>query len=134
METDPQLRRVVRDALLIWGVVLVLALVSGGGVPAVAGVLVGGLLVAVSYRGIRRGVDAAMASSSGVTPAKAAVAWRVVVFVGRFAMLGLVSYVMIVRLRAHAEWTLAGATSMVAAVGFEAIRQLRPRNRTNRDF
>ena len=44
---------------------------------------------------------------------------------GRYALLGLWAYVMIVRLRLHAIGVLIGASSLVAAASFEAVRVLR---------
>ena len=44
---------------------------------------------------------------------------------GRYALLGLGAYVMIVRLRLHAIGVLIGASSLVAAASFEAVRVLR---------
>ena len=45
---------------------------------------------------------------------------------GRYALLGLGVYRMIVRLRLHAIGVLIGASSLVAAASFEAVRVLRP--------
>jgi hypothetical protein len=44
---------------------------------------------------------------------------------GRYALLALGAYVMIVRLRLHAIGVLIGASSLVAAASFEAVRVLR---------
>jgi hypothetical protein len=42
----------------------------------------------------------------------------------RYALLALLAYVMIARLRLHPWGLLAGASSVVAGVALEAIRQL----------
>ena len=44
---------------------------------------------------------------------------------GRYLVLGLAAYVMIARLRLHAVGVLIGASSLVAAASFEAVRTLR---------
>ena len=44
---------------------------------------------------------------------------------GRYGLLALGAYVMIVRLRLHAIGVLIGASSLVAAASFEAVRTLR---------
>ena len=43
---------------------------------------------------------------------------------GRYALLALIAYVMIARLRLHPLGLLAGASSVVAAVTVEAVRLL----------
>ena len=48
-------------------------------------------------------------------------------FITRFAILGLIAYVMMVRLRAHPVWMLLGASSLVAAAALEAVRTPRAR-------
>ena len=133
VEADPRLRRLERRALLISGITMVAAAASGGGVRAVLGVIAGTAVVAMSYTAIRAGVDA-MVASAAVTGATAAhvttswtVTWRLVKFITRFAILGLIAYVMMVRLRAHPIWMLLGASSLVAAAALEAVRAPRAR-------
>ena len=60
----------------------------------------------------------------GSTPTRAA-AGLGVKLAGRYALLALGAYVMIVRLRLHAIGVLIGASSLVAAASFEAVRTLR---------
>ena len=126
-ETDTQLRRIERLSLLTFGITVVAALAAGGGVPAVLGVIAGGALVAVSYRAIRAGVNALLPDRAGRNRKQRAVsaAWRLVKFITRFAILGGIAYVMMVRLRAHPGWMLAGASSLVAAAALDAVRELR---------
>jgi hypothetical protein len=127
------LRRVERRSLWVFAILLVAAAVSGGGVRAVLGVVGGGLVAAVSYRAIRSGVDGIVAA--GVRPGtggaaatgSASAAWRLVKFVTRFAILALIAYVMMVRLRAQPVWMLLGASSLVAAAALEAVRAPRAR-------
>ena len=123
-EADPPLRRTERSALWIFAITAVAAAASGGGMRAVLGVVGGALLAAVSYRGIRAGVAAL--AGSGVardgTRRRTAAARGLVKFITRFAILGLIAYVMMVRLRAQPVWMLLGASSLVAAAALEAAR------------
>ena len=48
----------------------------------------------------------------------------VLLMAGRYALLALLAYAMIARLRLHPIGLLAGASSVVAAATFEAVRQL----------
>ncbi len=126
---DAQLRRIERRALIAFACVLIAAAASGAGVQAVSGVIGGGLLVAVRYRAIRGGVDAAVSASvdGSATTRGSSASWRLVKFITRFAILGAIAYVMMVRLRAQPMWMLLGASSLVAAVALEAMRPPRPR-------
>jgi hypothetical protein len=124
---DAQLRRIERTALLTWcGVLVVAAAVSGA--RAALGVIAGGLIVAASYRAIRGGVDALVMAAAGAGGTRGASAtWRLVKFITRFAILGAIAYVMMVRLRAQPVWMLLGASSLVAAAALEAVRAPRAR-------
>ena len=113
-----------RSALRIFAITAVAAAASGGGMRAVLGVVGGALLAAVSYRGIRAGVAAL--AGSGIardgTRRRTTAARGLVKFITRFAILGLIAYVMMVRLRAQPVWMLLGASSLVAAAALEAAR------------
>jgi hypothetical protein len=87
------------------------------------------LLVAVSWRAVRAGVDAALRAAvlHDALKRRPAMIWLFVRFITRFAILALLAYVMMVRLRAHPLWMLAGATSLVAAPAIEVLRQFRAR-------
>src|SRR5688572_18566420 len=126
---DAQLRRIERRAFVAFALVLITAVATGGGMRAVAGVIGGGLLVAVSYRAIRDGVDAAVSAgmAGSATTRGPSGAWRFVKFITRFAILGAIAYVMMVRLRAQPVWMLLGASSLVAAAALEAVRAPRAR-------
>ena len=145
-DADPFLRRLERDAV-IWA-----ALATGGGAghppdqPGLAaGVAGGGILALTSLWAIRSSVDALLSRIDPATapartgdadgapgrqpggesmPARAG-AGIAVKLAGRYALLGLGAYVMIVRLRLHAIGVLIGASSLVAAASFEAVRVLR---------
>jgi len=93
-----------------------------------AGVLGGALLVGFSYWSLKRGVAALAAllskapepePRSRLNPAREL---RKVAL--RYALLALLAYVMIARLRLHPWGLLAGASSVVAGVSLEAARLL----------
>jgi hypothetical protein len=143
-EPDPLLYRVQRDTATVCAALVLVAIVAGGW-RAALGVVAGGLVVFVSYRGIKSGIDGLIArpaipdGSDGDGPAGVqsgwsgsdvrtrAGAWTLVKFITRYAILAFVAYVMMVRLRAHPVWMVAGASSFVAAAAVEAARQLRRR-------
>jgi hypothetical protein len=140
---DIILRRVERTAVLLCLVMSCLAFVipGGGGMAALA-VLGGGLLVTVSYRMIlssagvlaepsARGAAAApvppeVSADATVTRASARKTPLLagVSVAGRYALLTVLAYVMIARLRLPPVGLLAGASSIVAAVSLEAVRFL----------
>jgi hypothetical protein len=110
------LRSVERVAV---GVCLLMAAAAAalpvGGLQAAAGVLGGGLLAAVSYRGLKAGIYGAVPVGSGRA--------RVLVkFFTRHAILALAAYVMLARLRLPAWAVAAGASSLVLAVAIAAAR------------
>ena len=145
-DADPFLRRLERDAV-IWA-----ALAAGAALAIrpeqpglAAGVVGGGILALTSLWAIRSSVDALLSRIDPATapartgdpdgepggqpggesmPARAG-AGIAVKLAGRYALLGLGAYVMIVRLRLHAIGVLIGASSLVAAASFEAVRVLR---------
>lgn len=135
-DADPLLRRLERTAVGICLLMAAAALAVAGGDPRPAmGVLGGGLLVAVSYRSIGAGVSGLVDLVAGPPrtppgePASAAptsprLGRTVLLMAGRYALLALLAYAMIARLRLHPVGLLAGASSVVAAAAFEAIRQI----------
>ena len=106
-------------ALAVSGVRAALGVLGGG-------VLGGGLLVAVSYRTIGSGVSGLVERVARPPGASAAplpgVGKTAVLVVFRYALLALLAYVMIARLRLHPLGLLAGASSVVAAAAVEAFR------------
>jgi hypothetical protein len=127
MEADPLLRRVERTALVVCGAGAGCALVLARGRPGPAlAVLGGGLLIGVSYWTIKGGVSgiAALAAGGGGKAARRNFAWTLAKLAGRYALLAVLAYVMIARLRLHPLGLLAGASSVVAAVSVEAARLL----------
>ena len=101
----------------------VIALVlPGGGMWAAFSVVCGGLLVWISYRGVRSGVDAAITGQkSRVLP--------LVKFFTRYGILAFAAYVMLARLRVSPLGLLAGASSLVAAACVAAARVIIPGRR-----
>lgn len=106
-----------------------LGLSKGEPGPAV-GVLAGGLLIAFSYWTIASGLNAlatTVASTAGPNDAPKRMPrlqWIMMKVVARYALLALLAYVMIARLRLHPVGLLAGASSVVGAASVEAFRLL----------
>ena len=135
MQPDLLLQRLWRTAVvlcLLMGTVALLVF----GVSAAAAVLGGGLLIGISFYHVGPGSraldvgtgtgDLAALVSGGMTRAeKRLIAGRVALkLAGRYALLGFLAYVMIVRLRLHPVGLLAGASSVAAAAFVEAARFL----------
>ena len=64
-ETDPALRRIERHSLMACAALAVGGRVVTRRLEAPLGVLGGGALVAISYRGIKAGISAALATPGG---------------------------------------------------------------------
>jgi hypothetical protein len=144
VQVDTILRRVERTAVVLCVLMAVAALAIARGRPASAlAVLAGGLLVWISYRMILHGAGVLAATpgalgTAGRTsgePAEsdgkqtdASHSRRPVLtgakVAGRYALLSVLAYVMIARLRLPPVGLLAGASSIVAAVSLEALRYL----------
>jgi hypothetical protein len=128
VEPDPLLRRIGRTAVLVCGVMALLALVlSRSPLMSALAVLGGGFIAGASYRAIQSGVTALVdriAEPSAPSRRRPAVRWVVMKVTGRYALLGFVAYVMIARLRLPPLGLLAGASSIVTAVAVEAVRFL----------
>ncbi len=135
METDLILRRVGRTAVVVCTALILGALVLAGVRPALA-VAAGGLLSLVSYRLIlasagrlagsmaSRPVEPASPGAEEAPAGRASAVLTAVGVAGRYALLGLLAYVMIARLRLPPLGLLAGASSVVVAVSLEAARFL----------
>ncbi len=117
------LRYFERDAILACLVMAVAAAFwPGGGWPLAGSVVAGGLLSAVSYRGVKAGVDAALGGQAGRP-------WALVKFFTRYAILAFAAYVMLARLRVSPVGLIAGASSLVIAAGAAAARFVFPARR-----
>ena len=124
-------QRLRRNAVLACFAMAVVAYVVGGGRWwPVLGVLGGGLLIGISYLTIGSGVGGLVDLMAGPRPSGSAppvppkAARTMVLVIGRYALLALLAYVMIARLRLHPLCLLAGASSVVAAAAIEAGRLL----------
>jgi hypothetical protein len=112
------LRNVERVAVVVCLVMAgVAAFLPFGGASAAAGVVGGGVLAAVSYRGLKAGVY-------GVGPGAAGRPAALVKFFTRYAILAVAAYVMLARLRLPAWAVAAGASSLVLAVGIAVARTI----------
>jgi hypothetical protein len=120
------LARIERRAIWIALAMAVAALVVPSGGPALAaGVFGGAGLAAVSYWAIRRGVNELVAAMQGGASSRARSAQALIMLVGRYALLALIAYVMIARLRLSPLGLLLGASVIPAAATIEAIATLR---------
>jgi hypothetical protein len=128
-ETHPALRRVERDAVIACAVMAAAAwALARDAIGAPLGVLGGGSLAWISYRGIKGGVDAvAYGSADGWTAGRRA--RGLVKFFTRYAILAVAAYVIMARLRLPPVAVCAGASSLVVAVTVEAVRGVAPRRR-----
>jgi hypothetical protein len=95
-----------------------------GGWAYPLGVAGGGVLVAISYRGIKAGIDLLTAASGpvGAGQSHRAAAVGLVKFFTRYAILAVAAYVIMARLRLPPVAVIAGASSLVVAVTLEAVR------------
>lgn len=122
-EPDPLLRRLARDGVMFCvGASAILFAVRGGRLDIPLGILGGGGLVGVSYWAIRSSIDAVARAAAGTPTGGMSLAWPLVKFGGRYALLAFLAYVMIARLRLHPIGLLIGASSLVAAATAEAAR------------
>ena len=123
-ETDPLLRRVERNGLVACLVMAVAAWVlARGRATAPVGVIAGGALVMISYRGIKAGIDTMVgAAPFGSRRRRWQTAIGLVKFFTRYAILAGASYVIMARLRLPPVAVVAGVLSLVVAVMFEALR------------
>ena len=128
-EPDPFLRRVERNGLVACGAMAVAAWVAAGGRPAAPlGVAAGGALAAISYRGIKGGIDALVGATRKGEGGRGRAAIRLAKFFTRYGILAAAAYVIMARLRVPPVAVVAGVSSLVVAVMFEAIR---PRRRSS---
>jgi hypothetical protein len=145
-EADPIIRR-LQIAGLIWCVAATgLALAVWPGRPEIAaGVVAGGALAGVSFLAIKSSIDAILglmpqAASAGASPDEPSAVDRrrvaaaaLVKMTGRYALLAVLAYVMIARLRLHPIGLVVGASSLVVAATIEAARWIaRPTPRASR--
>jgi hypothetical protein len=134
---DRQLRRIERDTLVVGGVLALGALMLWPGRPGRAAGVAGGLaLIALSYQGIRAGVDAVWArvpappsmggGASGSASSRPSFGF--VKFFTRHAMLAFGAYVMMARFEFDPMAMLAGVTAPAIAATVELARTMRARS------
>jgi hypothetical protein len=124
-EPDPMLRRIERRAVVSCAIMALGAwAIARGRVDAPLGVVGGGALVWISYRGIKSGVDALAERTSS----RVRVAVGLVKFFTRYGILAVAAYVIMARLRTPPLAVFGGASSLVVAVMIEAFRKKPPHN------
>jgi hypothetical protein len=125
---DPLLERLQRTAAVCCIAMAVVAVVITRDWWTALSVVGGGVLIGISFVSIRGGVETliprhgsgrAADEQRATHPNKGRALARMV---GRYALLALLAYVMIARLRLHPLGLVAGASSVVAAAALEAGR------------
>jgi hypothetical protein len=124
---DPSSRllRRLEIGAVIWCAVAMAAVlaVAPARTDVLLGVAGGGLLSLASFFAIRASVDAFLRTAARPSPVGIAVK-----LTGRYALLALLAYVMIARLRLHPLGLLLGMTALAVSATAEAVRSLgRPR-------
>ena len=132
-EADPSLRRVQRDAAVIAVAGAVIALlIQRGRAEGAIGVLAGAALMGVSYAAIKNGVTALVQRASAVGEATTGArvsggqgAWLLFKVMGRYLVIGVAAWAVLVPLKAHPLGLFAGVSVPVLAIGIEAVRLVR---------
>ena len=130
MERDPTLRGVERNSLLIAAALTAAACFVRPWPDVALGVIGGALLVGFSYWSLKSGVSTLVRRMTAIgSPAAekekekkdAKLPRELAKLTLRYALLALLAYVMIARLRLHPWGLLAGASSVVAGVSLQAV-------------
>ena len=125
-EHDPLLKRIERNGVIACAVMTVAAWgISRMRLDAAFGVVGGGALAWVSYRGIKGGIDVLVGATAGGERSGIGLAIGLVKFFTRYAILAVAAYVIMARLRLPPLAVFAGASSLVVAVMVEAVRPRR---------
>ena len=119
--TDDLLQRLQRNAAIACAMMALAALIITRHWRAPLGVIGGALLIAVSFLSIKSGIDE-LAPYGPDAPHRPKTRRAVVQLIGRYALLGILAYVMIARLRMHPLGLVAGASSVAVAAALEAGR------------
>ena len=120
------LARIERKAIWVTVALAVAVLVwPGAGAAVAAGVFGGALLCGISYWGIKRGVDGLTGAMSGGASVRGRTAQALIMLVGRYALLALIAYVMISRLRLSPVGLLLGASVIPIAATIEVLAGVR---------
>lgn len=142
-DADLLLRRLERRALVFCALAAGAAVAARRGDPDVAlGILGGGLLIGISYWAIRSSIDGLMAVALAGRETAALeegtprldprarqrqAARHVLRFTARYLVLGVLAYLMLVRLTLHPVGLVIGVSSIVVAAAIEAVQDLRSR-------
>jgi hypothetical protein len=118
---DALLDRLQRTAAVVCLVMAVVAMAITRNWWSAVSVIGGGVLIGISVVSIRGGIET-LANQAADRATRPKVGRAVITLVGRYALLALLAYVMIARLRLHPLGLLAGASSVVAAAVLEAGR------------
>ena len=136
MERDPTLRGVERNSLLIAAALTAAACFVRPWPDVALGVIGGALLVGFSYWSLKSGVSTLVLRMTAIGSPAAEKAEKekgkkdanlpreLAKLTLRYALLALLAYVMIARLRLPPLGLIAGASSLAAAAAIEAIRLL----------
>ncbi len=120
------LSRIERRAIWVaLGIAVVALIIPPAGPRVTAGVFGGATMAAVSFWAITRGVHGLGDAVRDGATARARAARALILLVGRYALLALIAYVMIARLRLSPVGLLLGASVVPAAVAVEALATLR---------
>jgi hypothetical protein len=121
---DDLLLRLQRNAAIACGVMALAALMIARDWRAPLAVICGGILIAVSFLSIKNAIDALAPydPDARATPQRPRIGRALVRLVGRYALLAILAYVMIARLRMHPLGLIAGASSVAVAAALEAGR------------
>ena len=123
-DRDPFLRRIERDAAVACVIMtVVVAAIWRDRSDMALGVLAGGGVAAISYTGIKSGIDAVARRARAGRAAR----WALVKFFTRYAIVAAAAYLMMVRVRLHPAAIVTGASSLVIAAAAEAVRAARDR-------
>ena len=129
------LRRLERGAL-IWCALAALGVLAlaPSRTDVLLGIAGGGILAIVSFYAIRGSVDAAvrafapaaepMSEPAPLPARRPGMGSLIMKMTGRYALLALLAYVMIARLRLHPLGLLLGMTALAASATAEAVRSL----------
>lgn len=120
------LARIERKAIWVALGLAVAALIwPGAGAAVTAGVFGGALLGGISYWSIKRGVDGLTNAMAGGASVRGKTAQALIILVGRYALLALIAYVMISRLRLSPVGLLLGASVIPIAATVEVLAGVR---------
>ena len=122
--SDDLLQRLQRNAAIACGVMALAALIITRDWRAPQGVIGGGILIAVSFLSMKNAIDELVpnGADAGAARERPRRGRALVRLVGRYALLAILAYVMIARLRMHPLGLVAGASSVAVAAALEAGR------------